>query len=474
MQKTVPVASLDVISRSAGSFRDPSGFVFQDGGVLYRQVNVAYRHHYLRLVDSGLYSNLTSRGWLIQHKEVDVPTEQTDKAWRFLRPEPLRVIAHPFEWCFSQLKDAALLTLDIQRLALDHGMTLKDASAYNVQFHQGRPILIDTLSFETYVEGEPWVAYRQFCQHFLAPLALMAKKDVRLSQLLRIHLDGIPLDLASSLLPRGTWFKVGLAMHLHLHARAQKAFGGREKASAGTPTRRTRVSKTGLIGLIEGLRRTITKLDWHTGGTEWANYYQATNYSDAAFQEKKRVVETYLKTAAPGEVWDMGANTGVFSRIAAEMNIPTVAFDIDPAAVELNYRTVKERKEKQLLPLLLDLTNPSPALGWNNAERDSLLARGPVDCVMALALIHHLAISNNVPLRYIASFFAGLCRSLIIEFVPKSDSQVQWLLRSRKDIFEQYDRIHFEQAFAAHFAIQQAQAIEGSERVLYLMTTRAN
>ncbi|HEU4992273.1 MAG TPA: methyltransferase domain-containing protein, partial [Luteimonas sp.] len=388
---------------SPASFRDPAGFVFTREGTVYRQVNAAGAADYDRLMASGLYRELVARGWLVAHEEADV-APLVAGAHRVLRPERIGFISYPYEWSFSQLQDAALLTLDAQLLALEHGLSLKDASAYNVQFRGGRPVLIDTLSFEAYEEGRPWVAYRQFCQHFLAPLALMAYRDVRLSHLLRSFIDGIPLDLASTLLPRSTRWRFGLAMHLHLHARAQRSHaatvdGGEASASRA---RAVSVSRRGLEGLLQGLRGTVAKLAWKPAGTEWGDYYQATNYDEAAFSQKQRLVEDFLAAAAPRTVWDLGANTGVFSRIASRAGADTVAFDIDPAAVEHNWREARREGGAQPLPLLLDLTNPSPGLGWAGAERASLEQRGPADCVMALALIHHIAISNNVPLANVA------------------------------------------------------------------------
>ena len=451
------------------SFRDPDGYLFWSDGILFRAIQETYREDYELMVNSGLYETLNNRGLLISHKEINMKGDVD--SWLTIQPEHVAFISYPYEWCFSQLKDAALLTLDIQLIALEYGMCLKDASAYNIQFHQGRPIFVDTLSFESYEEGKPWVAYRQFCQHFLAPLALMAKCDTRLSQLLRANTDGMPLDLASSLLPKRSWMNLGMIMHLHLHARTQKSFADSHAIPSNTALKFSKVSKVGLVGLLNGLRKTIAKLDWKPGGTEWSDYYNDTNYSDSSFEAKRRLVEVFLDDAgSPNEVWDLGANIGLFSRIASDKSVFTVAFDIDPAAVEINYRQARKQDETYILPLLLDLTNPSPGIGWNGTERDSLTDRGPVDCIMALALIHHLSISNNVPFEKVASFFAQLCRKiLIIEFVPKSDSQVQRLLRSREDIFVYYDRNHFEQAFAKYFFIEKSESIEGSERILYLM-----
>ncbi len=449
------------------SFRDPSGFLFTRNGILYRQINRAYSKDYARLIDSGLYEKLVKVGLLIPHVEVDASTALSAVAFKIIQPERVPFISYPYEWSFSQLKDAALTTLSIQKRALKLDMSLKDASVYNIQFVRGRAMLIDTLSFEIYKEGEPWVAYRQFCQHFLAPLALMSYRDVRLIQLLRVYIDGVPLDLASELLPVKTKFNFGLLTHMHIHAGAQKRYSDK----AVTP-RKGGMSKQALTGLIESLEATVKKLTWKPAGTEWGDYYENTNYTDSAFEHKKQLIKEWSAEKKPALVWDLGGNTGVFSREAAASGAYVVSFDIDPAAVEQNYRVVKAHKEQNILPLILDLTNPSPALGWDNAERDSFGARGPVDMALALAVIHHLAIANNVPLPQLADFFAVHCKWMVIEFVPKSDTQVQKLLASRKDIFPNYTREGFEEAFSARFAICKSEPVRDSERTLYLMQTK--
>ena len=455
----------------AASYRDPSGFLFSRGGVLYRQVNQAYEREYARLMESGLYEKLVRVGLLIPHVELDTSLTKSEvagaTAHKVIQPEPVTFISYPYEWSFSQLKDAALATLSIQKRALKLGMSLKDASAYNIQFVRGKATLIDTLSFEIYKEGEPWVAYRQFCQHFLAPLALMALKDVRLNQLLRVYIDGVPLDLASGLLPAKTRLNFGLLTHIHLHAGAQKKYSGQEvKAGSGT------MNKQPMVGLIENLEATIKKLSWSPEGTEWGNYYDITNYSDAAFQHKKELVRDWSVRVKPALAWDLGANNGVFSRVVGEAGSYVVSFDVDPAAVEQNHRQLKSEKSENLLPLLLDLTNPSPAIGWANRERESFGSRGPADLVLALAVIHHLAISNNVPLPQLADFFAETGKWLVIEFVPKEDSQVKKLLASREDIFPSYTRDGFESAFKEKFIFHEAVNVHESERVLYLMETK--
>lgn len=448
------------------SFRDPNGFLFFRDGSLYRQVNELYKDNYDHLLGSGLYQDLVDDGLLLHHTEVSLDLAVSNAACKILQPALVQFISYPYEWCFSQLKAAALTTLDIQKRALTFDMSLKDCSAYNIQFVAGKPMLIDTLSFENYQEGLPWVPYRQFCQHFLAPLALMSYRDVRLSQLLRLYLDGIPLDLASALLPVRSRFNLSLLLHIHFHAMSQERFRDR---GVGRKMLRGRVSRQSLLGLIDGLESAVSKLQWDPQGTPWTKYYQNDSYDAEGIEHKKRLVADFLDEAAPKDVWDLGANIGLFSRIASSRGIPTIAWDSDPGCVEINYREVVGRGETNLLPLVLDLTNPSPAIGWEHRERMSLLDRGSADTVLALALIHHLAISSNLPLDRIAAFFARLCRALIVEFVPKRDPKVQKLLATRQDIFPSYTQAGFESAFGRLFTIRRCAQIRNSGRILYLM-----
>lgn len=448
------------------SFRDPSGFIFKRNGKFLRQVNHYYKENYDLLMSGGLYDKLAEKKLIIPHTETSDEQAVTPECYKIIEPQQLDFISYPYEWSFSQFKDAALTTLEIQRIALDLGMTLKDASAYNIQFIEGRPVFIDTLSFEKYNDGEPWIAYKQFCQHFLAPLVLMSYKDVRLNKLLVNFIDGIPLDLVSKLLPGKTKFNLSILTHIHFHASTQKKYESEAKK------RVVKVSKTGLLGIIDNLNSLIKNLQWNPGGTEWADYYDNTNYNDTSFANKKTIITGFLKTVSPKSVWDLGANTGVFSRIASNAEIKTIAFDIDPAAVEKNYLRVRKEAETFILPLVIDLTNPSPGIGWANEERPSFGERRSADVVMALALIHHLAISNNLPFEMIASYFSRLCKYLIIEFVPKSDSQVKRLLTTRKDIFDKYNQSDFEKLFSEFFEITEKVHVGESERTLYLMKTK--
>jgi len=447
------------------SFRDPAGFIFTRDGELLRQVQEPGRDGYDRMMSSGLYADATAVGDLVPHEEADLSLAAVPGAYKVLRPQRVPFISYPYEWCFGQFRDAALLTLRLQKAAMAHGLSLRDATAFNVAFTGGRPVWIDTLSFEPLRPGAPWVAYRQFCECFLAPLALMARVDPRAHQLLRPFIDGIPLDMASAMLPFRTRLTPGLLMHLHLHAAAHRRLAQRADAGGGSAS----TTASGVAALVDSLERTVRSLAWTPSGTTWGDYYQRTNYSDAAFARKRQLVDAALTRLQPRTVWDLGANDGTFSRLASDRGITAIAFDLDPAAVEHNYTLVKQRGERTLLPLLLDLSNPSAGLGWANAERMSLVARGPADLALALALVHHLAIGHNVPLPRIASFFASIANALVIEFVPKSDSQVQRMLATRDDIFAGYRQDAFEQAFASHFVVDDTHRIDGSERTLYVM-----
>ncbi len=446
------------------SFRDPAGFLFFRGDKLYRQLNHSCQQDYERLMDSGLYQQLVENRLLIPHQEVDIKPARAEIAYKIIQPERLPFISYPYEWCFSQLKSAALSTLKIQKMALDHGMTLKDASAYNLQFQGAEPIFIDTLSFQIQKEGEPWPAYRQFCQHFLAPLALMSYCDIRLNKLFRVHLDGIPLDLASSLLPLKSRFSFSLLSHLHLHARGQNHFAQRE-----IDQKKVRMGKLSLRGIIDSLEGAIKKLKWEPNDSTWSGYYQEHSYSETGLKKKKQLVKEFLETTGAELVWDLGANTGLFSRLTAEKATLTLAFDLDPACVERNYRQLLKDQAPGILPLVLDLRNPSPGLGWEHKERNSLKERGPADLLLSLALVHHLALGNNLPLERIAEYFSSLGKYIIIEFIPLSDPRARGLVSGRENLFSSYTQQNFEQQFSRYYQLLEKESLPESERVMYLM-----
>jgi ribosomal protein L11 methylase PrmA len=448
--------------RLGGSYRDPSGYVFRRDGELYRAVSTQYAADYDTLVASGLYDALVADNLLVSHREVSSALSHEPGIHRVLRPDPIPFLSYPYEWCFGQLKAAALCTLAIQRKALTCGMVLKDASAYNVQFRGVRPVFIDTLSFERHSDGAPWMAYRQFCEHFLVPLLLVSRVDPTLARLLRIHLEGIPVELGARLLGLNIFRSVGSVVHVLLHSRSV-----REHGAAGASARRARVSTRSLLALTDNLEACIRDCGWEPRGTVWGDYETTHGYSAASQAHKGRVVAEMLQRIEPATVWDLGANTGEYSRMAAATGARVIALDFDPGAVEHHFQRLVRAADDRVLPLVMDLADPSPACGWNLRERYSLNERGPADAALALALVHHLAIGRNVPLDLIAEGLAGFTRSLIIEFVPKEDPQTQRLLAARKDVFPDYRQEAFEHAFASRFRLVERRRIADSGRVLY-------
>lgn len=451
-----------------GSFKDPSGFIFVHDEQYFRQVNSCYKDDYDFFVSSGLYQELVKKSYILPHtEEKTINAPVPDIAYKIIKPKQLTFVSYPYEWCFSQLQDAALLTLEIQKIALQFGMSLKDANAYNIQFEGYMPVFIDTLSFERYEERKPWVAYKQFCEHFFAPLCLMSQKDLRLNQLFRIFLDGIPIDIADNLLGVFSYKHLSTLLHIHMHAKSQKHIpNARERQDV----EKKKFTFNAFIALIDSLKSFILKLSPKIKKSVWKNYYQeGRSYSKKAFQEKEDAVSYFLDKIHPNIIWDLGSNTGFFSRLCAQKVQRVISFDFDPVCVESQYVHYKKNKEENILPLAMDLSNPSPNLGWNLQERKSLQERSNADCVLALALVHHLAVAKNIPLISIAEFLSSITKNYcIIEFIPKDDHQIQEMLTFRKDIFQSYNKKNFEKDFSNLFRILESKNLQDSGRVIYL------
>jgi ribosomal protein L11 methylase PrmA len=462
------------MQKEHSSFRDRSGFVFYKDDTIYRAVHKSYQDRYDFFLSSGLYDLLVKQEKLIPH--ADLPPgqwpeefskdEAEQQIYKILQPEKIPYISYPYEWCFQQLKEAALLTLEIQLKALEYNMTLKDASAFNIQFQNGKPVFIDTLSFDNYKEGDPWIAYRQFCCHFLAPLAIMRYVTTDLHRLSQVFIDGIPLAVASNLLPFKTRLSPFYLLHIHYHAKLEAKYSGDIEASDKV---KRHLSKTKLVAVINHLVSGIRSIKLPSKKSEWIDYYNEFSYSNEAIENKKQLVKKWTLTLKPKIVWDLGCNTGMFSELVQAFCGQIISFDIDPFAIEKFYAVIKRKGYKNILPLVLDLNNPSAAIGWANQERKSFVERGKADLILALALIHHLSISNNVPLNDVAELMNRLTTWLIIEFVPKHDKQVQRLLVTREDIFTDYNQENFEKSFQNFFAIENKQEITGTERTVYLM-----
>ncbi len=445
-----------------GSFRDPDGVVFRHEGKLYRAIFETGRGDYDLLMSSGLYDKLLDMNCIIAHSEVqdleaDLPAECT-----VIRPEEIPFFSYPYEWCFSQLRDAALLTLKIQRTALDYGMCLKDASSFNITFKGSQPAFIDTLSFTRLEDEKPWAGYRQFCEHFLAPLLLMRYGNTSLNRLLRIWTDGVPLETAARLLPWYAKLLPGVFLHVVLHARGIRR--GDKKNAAEKPVRQ---SLRNTRALLDHLERIVSSLKLPSGASDWSEYYEDTLYEDEEEKLKKETIAGWIQTLGPRQVWDFGSNTGKYGRLAAARDIYTVAFERDEVVVDRAYGEARSRSDSFFCPLVMDMTNPSPSLGWAHQERTSLAGRGPVDLVLYLALVHHITLHGHVPLAHQAEYLAGVAETVIIEWISPEDANVLRMTTHSATALQRYNEKIFHDSFERFFNIESRIELGASGRCLY-------
>lgn len=456
------------MQRVASSFRDPSGQVFTEGNKIVRTIQSCYAAQWESV--EPFLQKLVKQG----HIPAYMPHAPLPGSWKSVEVKKIPFISYPYEWCYSQLKDAALLTLELYAEGLEEGLILKDASAYNIQFIGYHPVFIDLLSWERWIENTPWQGYGQFCRHFLAPLALIAHGDLRHGLLSRLWLDGIPLDLACKMLPWRTRFSLSLMFHLYLHARMQIQHGDGRKSEK--IVRNTHITMQGLKDIAFSLHKAINLLILHEKKSEWSEYYTDTNYTDAAQQLKLSLVDR-IGREHPGKLAvDLGANTGRYSSLLASSFETVIAADIDALAVEKHYHSLKnDKRYRNILPLVLDLGNPSPCIGWANEERESFTARCHADLVIALALVHHLVMTAGIPMQKIAEYMASLLvpgGRILFEFVPREDNQVQRLLAARDDIFEDYTIDTFKKSFQNFFVEEESQSLPESSRSLYIFRLR--
>lgn len=446
-----------LINHHPASFRDPSGFIYEQDGLIYRFVSTAYAVDYALLQNSGLAAELLKKNLLLPFTETaDNHTGRSD--WhKTLLPQQLPFFSYAWEWSFSQLKDAALATLAVCKLALQKGMILKDATHTNMQWVDGKWKLIDTLSLETYTPGGSWIAYRQFCECFLNPLLLAAYSGMEVHKLALSYPDGVPAAVTSRLLPFKTKFNASIYLHAHLQAKLSGKPAAEQKRSGKQLTQKN------IEQIIDNLYSCIEGLHLPQQTTTWNNYYDETILSETYLTEKKKLVASLLSHQTYKSVLDLGANEGEFSLLCQE-DAQVIATDFDSACIDSLYNRLKKEKRKNILPLVLDLTYPTPSIGWMNEERKAFFKRTKADVCLVLALIHHLAIAKNISLQQLASFFASICTTLIIEFVPKEDPKVQGMLQRRKDIFDNYTEQEFEQAFALYFSLEQKTTVSGSKR----------
>ena len=453
----------------SSSFRDPSGYVFVDNGDIKRVINPIYFKQYKALTESGFYSTLFKNSILIPHTELSNSADEI-----IIKAEKIPFITYPYEWSFNMYKEAALLTLKLQKYSLEHGFSLKDASAFNVTFHKGKAIFIDTLSFDFYKENSPWRAYKQFITHFFGPLRLASYHGSQQLKLLSNFIDGVPVKMISSMLPTKTKLSPLLYANIHLLAKLEDKHNEDYKGEAKAAS----LSKKGQLNIIQSLYDYIKKLELKEQ-SEWGKYYNKTNYTDVAFVQKSEIINHWVKSIQPNSLIDIGGNDGTFVRKLNDEIKTALVCDIDNNAVDFNHKSMKQNKEQFMLPFVLDVLNPSAAIGLNNTERDSFLNRikdfAP-DVTLALAVIHHMSLSGNVPFSQSAKFFSGFSKHLIIEFPKRNDSWVQRLLNNKadfKDHFDFYNIDNFIAEYSKVFEIVEEKEIKESNRVIFLLKTKS-
>jgi hypothetical protein len=463
-----------------GSFRDRDSRVVVAPDAVYRALSGTGADDWRALADSPLLERLRADRTLIGTEEVEpaalggaaeVLPEGTEAV---LRHERVPFVSYPYEWTFGMLREAALLQLDLLLACLDEGLTLKDATPYNVQFRGSAPMFIDVGSFERLREGEPWAGYRQFCMLFLYPLLVQAYKDIPFQPWLRGAIDGITPTEAARFFTRRDRFRRGVLTHVALHARLERRYEDREGGEVKEELRRANFRVELIKANVQRLRKLVSKLSWKAGDTAWTNYRKECTYSDADAERKAEFVRDAAAAAEPDLCWDMGCNDGAYSRIAAEHSDYVVAFDYDQATVDALYRALRAEDERRILPLVANLADPSPGLGWRGLERRPLEDRGRPDLVLALALIHHVSITANVPIAEFLDWLRELDATLVIEFPKREDPMVRKLLSGKREGSNaDYELPTFERQLGERFEVERSEPLPSGARILYLARPRA-
>ena len=454
------------------SFRDPDSRVFYAAnGDVCRALSAAGLADWRRLSETTFFAKLVGEGRIVGSELVDAPAE-LDGYEAVLRHERIPFVSYPYEWCFGMLRDAALLQLDLVAAALAEDMILKDASPYNVQWRGSRPVFVDVGSFERLRPGEPWAGYRQFCTLFLYPLLLQAWKRVPFNPWLRGSLEGISPTELRGLLSLRDRFRRGALTHVVLHSRLDRRYEAkegvrRELKSAGF--------HTGLIEAnVNGLRKLVRRLESRPQPSAWSNYGPTTTYSHEDAERKASFVRAAAGSRRWGLLWDLGCNDGRYTRIAAEHADYAVGFDGDAAVIERLYGELRSEGNDAILPLTVDLADPSPALGWRARERSPLWERGRPDLTLCLAFLHHLVIGGNVPLADAVDWLRSLGGALVVEFVTRDDAMAKRLLaRKREGLHVDYERGVFERLLGEAFDVERAEELAGGARVLYFARPKA-
>jgi hypothetical protein len=454
-----------------GSFRDPESRIFYSGGDVFRALSEEGLADFKAFSESKLFERFTTDGRLVATELVergDAPQGLLAKgAAGVLRHERIPFVSYPYEWPFSMLKDAALLQLDLTLAALEEDMILKDSTPYNVQFKGAKPVFVDIGSFERLREGEPWIGYRQFCMLYLYPLMLQAAKGVSPHALLRGSIDGITPAQMRGMVSFRDRFRKGFYLNVFLHAKLEARHGDRGK-EVKDEVKKAGFKKELIVANVNRMRKVVTSLEWNPPQGVWVAYGERNSYTDEDAGRKDEFVREVTTSQPWGLTWDIGANNGRYSRIAAEGSAQVLAVDADQGPIELLYRTLRDEGDEQILSLTMNLADPSPGLGWRGLERKPLPDRGAPDLVLALALIHHVTIAANVPVKEFLSWLAGLGTSLVIEFPTREDPMVKKLLGPKREgLHPDYERENFERELAEVFDVERRERLKSGTRLLY-------
>ncbi len=457
-----------------GSFRDPDSRVFYSDGAVLRALSERGATDWRALAGSRLFAEATAEGRLVATEEIpvsdDLPLLRGGSPAAVLRHERVPFVSYPYEWAPGMLRDAALLQLDLLLAALDEDLTLKDASPYNVQFRGALPVFVDVGSFERLREGEPWVAYRQFCELYLYPLLLAAWKGVPFQPWLRGSLEGIRPTEMRALLSFRDRFRRGALSHVFLHARLERSYGrsGRTGGDVKKELRSAGFGKEIVRANVRKMRKLVDGLSWTPPEGVWTAYRDDNTYTDADAAAKDAFVERAASGLRPALAWDLGCNDGRYAEIAARHAGLVVAVDSDPASVELLYGRLREARRTDILPLTLDLIDASPGLGWRGRERRRLEERGRPDLVLCLALLHHVCITGNVPVTEYVAWLAELGAPVVVELVRREDPMVRRLLAAKAEgTHPDYDEAFFERALGESFDVEHREVLPSGMRVLY-------
>jgi len=455
---------------NAGSFRDRDGRVYHFQNRIFRGLSEAALSNYRQLSEKKFYQDLVNDGdvigtWELPDEKNSLPNDVKEQWAGFLEHDRVPVISYPYEWTFSMLKAAASLQLKLVEKAISNGFSLKDATPYNIQFVNSRPVFIDIPSFEPLKQGEPWSGYRQFCEMFLFPLLLQSYKKCNFQPFMRAAINGVDVQTAASLFSFRDRFRKGVMSHVWLQSKLDQRYGGSNE-NVRSSLKSAGFNRELILVNVRKLQKLVSRLSWKATGSEWGNYEEFHNYSADDHQLKESFIRDAIKAVQPDTVWDIGCNTGQFSRIAASLCKQVVATDIDHVAVERLY--LDRKNPDNILPLVQNIADPSPNWGWRNRERSDLQSRSQPDLVLCLALIHHVVISANIPLAEFIDFLAGLTNKLVIEYVSRKDDKVQTLLRNKEDKYQDYGRESLEANLKRHFVIRKSQQVNKGDRTLYL------